>query len=81
MHRRGSVILLAVGLLMGSFACIGTVRLQQTMSPTFGDLAVREGRRARGFVGSGVDARDLQRAAEHQRLDDRAHRRPDTCDR
>lgn len=38
MYRRGSVILLAVGLLIGSFACIGTVRLQQTMSPTFGDL-------------------------------------------
>lgn len=38
MHRRGTVILLAVGLLIGSFACIGPVRLQQTMSPTFGDL-------------------------------------------
>ena len=38
MLRRGTVTLLAVGLLIGSFACIGTVRLHQTMSPTFGDL-------------------------------------------
>jgi hypothetical protein len=39
MYRRGSVILLAAGLLIGSFACLGTVRVQQTMSPAFGDLA------------------------------------------
>ena len=39
MYQRGSVILLSASLLIASFACVGTVRLQQTMSPAFGDLA------------------------------------------
>ena len=37
MFRHVSIVALAVGLLLSS-ACLGTVRLQQTLSPAFGDL-------------------------------------------
>ncbi|HYN07374.1 MAG TPA: hypothetical protein VES67_08295 [Vicinamibacterales bacterium] len=38
MFRHVSIVLLAVGLVVSSAACLGTVRLQQTLSPAFGDL-------------------------------------------
>jgi hypothetical protein len=37
MFRHVSIVALAVGLLVSS-GCLGTVRLQQTLSPAFGDL-------------------------------------------
>jgi hypothetical protein len=38
MSRHVSIVMLAVGLMISSAACLGTVRLQQTLSPAFGDL-------------------------------------------
>ncbi len=38
MHRRASIGLLVAGLLMSAAACLGTVRLEQSLSPAFGDL-------------------------------------------
>jgi hypothetical protein len=39
MYRRGSALLLAAALLASVTACVGTVRLHQSMSPAVGDLA------------------------------------------
>ena len=38
MNRRGTALALALGLVVASSACLGSVRLHQTMSPAFGDL-------------------------------------------
>jgi hypothetical protein len=38
MYHRGSALALAFGLVVASAACVGTVRLHQTMSPAVGDL-------------------------------------------
>ena len=38
MLRNISIVTLAVGLAISSTACLGGVRLQQTLSPAFGDL-------------------------------------------